>query len=127
MNHPFPELTDDEDEILVNLAEVLGNFTDLVGGPGHALILVRLLENLACAEETVVRDQAIESLKKVLGQAKIKEREAEFTELIKRLVNNQDTFTAKIAGAAIIPVCFPFMSAGTQQEIIKYLFEVIKG
>jgi len=58
-------------------------------------------------------------LKKILAQAKIKEREAEFVELIKRLVNNSDTFTAKIAGMAIIPVCFPHFSAGTQQEMVE--------
>jgi serine/threonine-protein phosphatase 2A regulatory subunit A len=51
------ELTDDEDEILTTLAEGLGPFTDLVGGQAHLLVLVKPLELLACAEETVVREK----------------------------------------------------------------------
>jgi len=113
-------MTDDDDEILVNLAQTLGNFTDLVGGPSHALIVIKLLENLACAEETTVRDQAIESLKKVISQSKIKDRESEFFDLIKRLINANDSFTSKIAGIAIIPVCFAHMNSTNQQELIKY-------
>lgn len=51
------EMGDDEDEIVVSLAEVLGSFTDFVGGTAHALILVKPLEPLASAEEAVVRDK----------------------------------------------------------------------
>ena len=41
----------------MTLAETLGGFTELVGGPTHTLILTKLLENLACAEEVTIRDQ----------------------------------------------------------------------
>ncbi len=54
---PLLEMSDDEDEILVSLAEVLGSFTDFVGGAAHALSLVKPLEPLACAEEAVIRDE----------------------------------------------------------------------
>jgi len=50
-------LVDDEDEVLVNLAEVLSGFTELVGGAAHSFVLVKLLENLASAEEAIIRDQ----------------------------------------------------------------------
>ena len=56
------ELTDDEDEVLVILAEILGGFTELVGGSTHGMVLIKLLENLACAEETVIRDQVLETM-----------------------------------------------------------------
>ncbi|VDN38084.1 unnamed protein product [Gongylonema pulchrum] len=40
------------------LAEQLGNFTPLVGGPDYVQCLLPPLENLATVEETVVRDKA---------------------------------------------------------------------
>lgn len=51
------EATEDEDEVLVALAEELGGFVDLVGGTQYASILVEPLEVLAGVEETVVRDR----------------------------------------------------------------------
>lgn len=37
---------DDEEEVLLALAEVLGNFLDYVGGSAHALHLIKPLEKL---------------------------------------------------------------------------------
>jgi len=51
------ESIDDEDEVLLALAEELGNFVDYVGGPQYAHLLLAPLENLAAVEETVVRDK----------------------------------------------------------------------
>lgn len=48
---------DDEDEVLVALAEELGDFTDYIGGIDSAHILLRPLENLAQVEETLVRQK----------------------------------------------------------------------
>ena len=48
---------DDEEEVLLSLAEVLGNFLDYVGGPAHALHLIKPLEKLCQVEETTVRDK----------------------------------------------------------------------
>lgn len=56
---PFiQESLDDEDEVLLALAEELGkNFEDHLGGPQHAHLLLAPLENLAAVEETLVRDK----------------------------------------------------------------------
>jgi serine/threonine-protein phosphatase 2A regulatory subunit A len=55
---PFlEESIDDEDEVLLALADELGNMVDYVGGPAHAHLLLRPLESLAGVEETVVRDK----------------------------------------------------------------------
>jgi serine/threonine-protein phosphatase 2A regulatory subunit A len=48
---------DDEDEVLVALAEELGGFIQYIGGREHAHILLTPLETLAAQEETVVRDK----------------------------------------------------------------------
>ena len=63
---PFlTENNDDEDEVLLAMAEQLGNFVPFVGGPAHAHCLLPPLETLAGVEETVVREKAVESLCKV--------------------------------------------------------------
>ena len=51
------ESVEDEDEVLLALAEELGNLVELVGGPSYAHVLIAPLENLAAVEETVVRDK----------------------------------------------------------------------
>ena len=56
---PFlQDSVDDEDEVLLALAEELGrNFEEYVGGPEHAHVLLGPLENLSAVEETLVRDK----------------------------------------------------------------------
>jgi hypothetical protein len=49
---------DDEDEVLLALAEELGQgFVEYLGGPPYAHLLLGPLENLAAVEETVVREK----------------------------------------------------------------------
>ena len=48
---------DDEDEVLLVLAEELGNFHEYVGGREYAWCILGPLENLAAVEETLVRDK----------------------------------------------------------------------
>jgi len=56
------DCNDDEDEVLLAIAEELGQFVAYVGGPDHAHVLLIPLETLSTVEETVVRDRAVESL-----------------------------------------------------------------
>jgi serine/threonine-protein phosphatase 2A regulatory subunit A len=51
---------DDEDEVLLVLAEELGNFAEYVGGKEYAWTVLGPLENLAAVEETLVRDKVSE-------------------------------------------------------------------
>lgn len=51
-------MMDDEEEVLLALAEVLNNqFLDYVGGPAHALHVVKILEKLCQLDEASVRDK----------------------------------------------------------------------
>jgi serine/threonine-protein phosphatase 2A regulatory subunit A len=55
---PFlEECVDDEDEVLVSLAEELGTMTEYVGGKEFVTCVLGPLENLASVEETVVREK----------------------------------------------------------------------
>ena len=51
-------------QVLIALADELGNFVEYVGGPPHAAALLQPLELLSTVEETLVRDKAVESLRK---------------------------------------------------------------
>ena len=86
----IPFLTDtiyDEDEVLLALAEQLGSFTPLIGGPEHVHVLLPPLESLATVEETVVRDKAVESLRNVSQQHSPQDLEQHFVPLVKRLAS----------------------------------------
>lgn len=60
---PFlTECSDDDDEVLVILAEELGRFVELIGGAEYALSLLKPLEPLVCAEESIVRNKVSQYL-----------------------------------------------------------------
>ena len=57
---------DDEEEVLLALAEVLGpQFLEFIGGPAHALHVIKILEKLCQLDESTVRDKVFSiSIKK---------------------------------------------------------------
>ena len=68
---PFlSENNDDDDEVLLAMAQELGVFVPYVGGVDHATVLLPPLEALCILEETCIRDKAIESLCKIASQMK---------------------------------------------------------
>jgi serine/threonine-protein phosphatase 2A regulatory subunit A len=54
---PIIDSIDDEDEILLAVAEELGRFINFVGGPEFAHTLLPPLENLSAVEEVLVREK----------------------------------------------------------------------
>lgn len=98
---------DDEEEILIALAESLSNFIDFVGGPAHCLHVMKPLEKLCQVEETTVREKVIlfsinlpkatEGIKKILTMVKIKDIEGHVVEMVKRLMASEG-YTSKFAG-----------------------------
>jgi serine/threonine-protein phosphatase 2A regulatory subunit A len=104
---PFlSENTDDDDEVLLAMAEELGSFIPYVGGQDHAHVLLAPLETLCTVEETVVRDKAVESLCKI-GSA-MKERDVVdwFIPLVKRLATG-DWFTARVSACGLFHIAYP--------------------
>lgn len=60
---PFiTDTIDDEDDVLLALAEQLGDFIHHVGGPAYASVLLQPLETLSTVEESMVREKAVEAL-----------------------------------------------------------------
>ncbi|CAL7944388.1 unnamed protein product [Xylocopa violacea] len=105
----IPFLTEsmyDEDEVLLALAEQLGQFTPLVGGPEYVHCLLKPLESLATVEETVVRDKAVESLRTIAAQHSSTDLEEQFVPLIYRLATG-DWFTSRTSACGLFSVCYP--------------------
>jgi len=115
----IPFLTDsmcDEDEVLLALAEQLGKFIPLVGGQEWAHCLVPPLEGLACVEETVVRDKAVESLKIIAEKHSNADVEQYLIPLLKRLATG-DWFTSRTSACGLFGVIYPRVSNNLKQEL----------
>lgn len=89
--------------MLLALAEQLGNFTPLIGGPEFAYCLLPPLESLATVEETVVREKAVESLRTVAQQHSPADLEKHFVPLVQRLAAG-DWFTSRTSACGLFSV-----------------------
>ncbi|ETW87219.1 hypothetical protein HETIRDRAFT_469075 [Heterobasidion irregulare TC 32-1] len=122
---PFlQDSVDDEDEVLLALAEELGkNFGDYVGGPEHAHVLLGPLENLSAVEETLVRDKAAESITKVAEVLSQEQIEQYYIPLLKRL-SHGEWFTSRASSAALYAPVYTKVSPSIQEELRKGFAEL---
>ena len=119
----------EDDEILLILAEQLGELVVCGLVPGYrALMVLEILEQLCGVEETVVREKATESVRAIIplllvDRMTVKGKEEEearlscvqkapgaLVGLVKRLAN-AEWFTAKISACAILPNVYQFLNA----------------
>eukprot|EP00013_Stygamoeba_regulata_P018760 CAMPEP_0177652816 /NCGR_PEP_ID=MMETSP0447-20121125/13351_1 /TAXON_ID=0 /ORGANISM="Stygamoeba regulata, Strain BSH-02190019" /LENGTH=584 /DNA_ID=CAMNT_0019156125 /DNA_START=150 /DNA_END=1904 /DNA_ORIENTATION=+ len=111
---------DDEDEVLSALAEELGKFVDLVGGPKFAHVVLDALESLCNAEEAVVRDKAVESITTVVACIDGDQFNQHFYPLLSRLAGG-DWYTSRMSSCGLFPRVFPRCSAAQKGEIVDFL------
>lgn len=91
------DLMDDDEEILIVMAETLnGSFLEYVGGPLFAPHLFKPLERLCELEETTVRNKAVESIKNIFSLVNIKDLKQQIIQMIERLMNGE-TYASKLA------------------------------
>ncbi|RKO96657.1 ARM repeat-containing protein, partial [Caulochytrium protostelioides] len=114
---PFlDESIDDEDEILLALAEELGNFVDYVGGPAYGHLLLQPLETLAAVEEPVVRDGAVASAAKIAAQLSQHHLEEFYIPMLKRL-SAGDWFTSRTSACGLYAPAYAACTSQTQSEL----------
>lgn len=108
---------DDDDEILLALAEELGQgFVEYVGGDAFAHTILLPLESLAAVEETLVREKAAESITAVckhLSEAQIDEF---YLPLLKRL-STGEWFTSRTSATALYAAAYPISTQPTRDEL----------
>ncbi|KAI9638176.1 armadillo-type protein [Dioszegia hungarica] len=107
---------DDEDEVLLVLAEELGGFAEYVGGKEHAWCILGPLENLAAVEETLVRDKAAESISKITVLLSAPVLDQHFLPLLRRLCQG-DWFTSRTSACALFAAPYPTAAPETQTEM----------
>ncbi|KAI5898281.1 ARM repeat-containing protein [Schizophyllum commune H4-8] len=117
---PFlQESMDDEDEVLLALAEELGRgFEEYIGGKDYAHLLLVPLETLSSTEETLVRDKAAESITHIADVMSPAQIEEHYIPLLKRL-SSGEWFTSRTTSAALYPPVYDKVSAPLQDELRK--------
>lgn len=109
---------DDEDEVLLVLAEELGGFAEYVGGNEYAYTVLGPLENLAAVEETLVRDKAAESISKLSVLLSPQQIEQYHLPLLRRLTQG-DWFTSRTSACALFAAAYPIADTPVQEEMRK--------
>lgn len=115
---PFlQESLDDDDEILLALAEELGqNFVEYVGGQPFAHVILGPLEHLAAMEETLVREKASESITIVCASLSEAQVEEFYLPLLKRL-STGEWFTSRTSATALFAAAYGKASQSTKDEM----------
>jgi serine/threonine-protein phosphatase 2A regulatory subunit A len=108
---------DDDDEILLALAEELGQgFVEYVGGEAYAHLILVVLESLAAVEETLVRQKAAESITKVCAALSQPQIEEYYLPLLKRL-STGEWFTSRTSATALYAAAYPLAATATRDEM----------
>ncbi|TBU35240.1 ARM repeat-containing protein [Dichomitus squalens] len=115
---PFlQDSVDDEDEVLLALAEELGrNFEEYIGGPEYAHVLLGPLENLSAVEETLVRDKAAESITKISAVLSQEQIEQYYIPLVQRL-SRGEWFTSRTSACALYAPVYDKVATSIQDEL----------
>lgn len=121
---PFlQEIIDDDDEVLIALAEQLGNGVPWVGGPAYAHTLTGPLEELCNVEEISVREKATEALKGLARDMSSEQVMKHLCALISRLASH-DWFTSRISVCNLFSAALPKVLEGKQDDFLKTYFRL---
>eukprot|EP00978_Attheya_sp_CCMP212_P005656 scaffold12688_cov49-Attheya_sp.AAC.2 len=116
---PFlTDAIDDDDEVLIVIAQALGKLVMHVGGPTYAHLLLTPLELLLTVEESTVRDKATESAVLVGDSLSTESFQDQYAEMISRLAT-KEWFTSRMSAASLIASSFSRFNAQQQEEHIQ--------
>ena len=91
-------IDEEEDEIIIELAKVLSNFIDCIGGKQYIKELLNLLEIILTIDDHFVRLEILNTIKSVVKQiGKISEIESDLINIINNLYNSEDINQKKSA------------------------------
>ena len=91
-------IDEEEDEIIIELAKVLSNFIDCIGGKQYIKELLNLLEIILTIDDHFVRIEILNTIKSVVKQiGKLSEIETDLILIINNLYNSDDINQKKSA------------------------------
>lgn len=116
---PFlQEIMDDDDDVLVAMAEQLGRGIDLVGGVAYCHALLGPLEELCNVEEITVREKALEAIRSIANHMSPEQVLLHLCGLIGRLATH-DWFTSRISVCSLFTAALPKVGEAKKQELLK--------
>lgn len=123
------EHVEDDDEVLLTMAEKLGVFVPLVGGGDRAICLMELLGALATVEETVVRDKAVESANNVINALSADAVVKSVLPVVERLTRG-DWFTARVSACGLFASAYKRLREAPEETVehrvaLRRLFEFL--
>ncbi|EFA09434.1 Serine/threonine-protein phosphatase PP2A 65 kDa regulatory subunit-like Protein [Tribolium castaneum] len=113
------------DEPSFNLAEQLERLVPFVGGKDHVGILLDILVKLACEDELIVRERAVESMKNICGSLDKEQCEKSFFPVIEGMITS-DWFTTKCSAGCLIAMAYEKMSPEKQAELRNFFRNLIQ-
>lgn len=120
---PFLQDIDDDDEILIALAEQLQQGVPWVGGPAYAHALTGPLEELCNVEEVSVRESATRALTSLAQHMSTEQVSRHFCALIARLASH-DWFTSRISVCSLFAAALPKVGEARQDDLMKTYFRL---
>ncbi|CAG9319843.1 unnamed protein product [Blepharisma stoltei] len=118
------ELLDDEELVLLPLAEILSEMVEYVGGRNFAHILFELLEQLSQVEDSSVRSAALKSFKIILGQIDTSKLEGLIIGVIRKM-SDAEWISSKSGAAQLIPAAIRGMSPESQNIMLSNYRELL--
>ena len=111
---------EEEDEIIIELAKVLSNFIDCIGGKQYIKELLNLLEIILNIDDHFVRIEILNTIKSVVKQiGKVSEIETDLLSIINNLYNSDDTNQKKSAMNLLI-FLYKDLNANNKNLAINY-------
>jgi|Transcript_4189 serine/threonine-protein phosphatase 2A regulatory subunit A len=105
-----------DEEFLFSMAKQYAVLSDYISG--HDELLIAPLEHLAAQEETVIRDQAIQSLCSVVEKKPSLAPEY-LVPTLHRLATKTDFFTARVSACALLPTAYRFANEDQKAGLRK--------
>lgn len=122
--HRVADQVEDDDEVLLVMADELGGFVPLVGGPYEATCLMQPLGALATVEETVVRDKAVESACIVIGGLDNALVIDHVMPVVMKLAQG-DWFTARVSACGLVAATYSRLSDAGARTTLRGLYATL--
>ena len=112
---------EEEDEVLIELAKVLSNFLDCIGGKENIKDLLGLFEVILTIDEPTIRKEAINSLKETIQQiGNIQYIEKDIMDIINKFYIVDDV-NQKLSALNLIIVVYKDLNENNKKIVLEYL------
>ena len=112
---------EEEDEVLIELAKILSNFLDCIGGKQNIKDLLGLFEVILSIDEPTIRKEAINSLKQTIQQiGNIKDIENDLMEIINKFYIVDDV-NQKLSALNLIILIYQDLNDNNKKLVLEYL------